>query len=118
MLDDSRDEMQRRLDSSLALHRKDDAEANRMSSPPPSERLRWASFWLVDFITPEVLPQTIQNLQASPLDQGDSMGMRDPVSEWIGQARTLPVSGGFVELPVCTHPPRRLRPSDMRRSPR
>ncbi len=110
MRDDSRDEVRERLDD-LAFYRKDDAEANRMSSPPPSEQLRWASFWLVDFITPEVLPQTIQHLQASPLDRGDSLDLRDPVSEWIGQVRTLPVAGGFMNLTVCTHPPRRLRPS-------
>jgi hypothetical protein len=111
MRDESTDEKQRRLDSSLAFARERDAEANRISSPPPSERLRWCSFWLVDFITPEVLPQTIQHLQASPLDRGDSLDLRDPVSEWIGQARTLPVAGGFTNLTVCTHPPRRWRPS-------
>jgi len=105
MRDNSRDEVQEELDNSLAFFRKDDAEANRMSSPSGSERVRWASFWLVDFITPEVLPQTIQQLQASPLERGcSSFDPRNRASEWIGQARSMPVSGGFMNLPACTHP--------------
>lgn len=87
---------------SLAYHRKRDEESNRVSTPPPSERLRWACFWLVDFLTPNVLSQTVEHLRLSPLDRGD--GTREPLSSWIGEARALPLFRGQVNLPICARP--------------
>jgi len=87
---------------SLAYHRERDEESNRVSTPPPSERMRWACFWLVDFLTPNVLSQTVEHLRLSPLDRGD--GSREPLSSWISEARTSPLFGGQVKLPICARP--------------
>jgi len=92
------------LEESLRFHRDRDDGANRLSSPPAGERITWASFWLVDFITPEVLPQTVARLQASPLDQGEGYFASDPPSAWLSEARTSPLSAGYIHLPICMRP--------------
>lgn len=92
------------ISQSLAYHRSKDDEANKLSAPPASERLRWASFWLVDFITPTVLPHTIERLRLSPLERTEPIGPSEPLSQWIADFRTSALSGGFVNLPLCTRP--------------